>query len=117
MPPPLPPQLLEPSAAQLSAAVFALINTLVARQGRARGLVALLQSFSFARWGLEGYVVAESNRLYVSPGRGRFESAEAGFPSCLPASRRACVTCPCNHPRPRPSSHNPAGRVASGALR
>ena len=57
------PQALEPSAAQLSAATLALINTLIARQGHARGLVKLAQRFSFARWGLEGYVIAESNRL------------------------------------------------------
>lgn len=68
-PPPrlAPPQALEPSAAQLSAATLALINTLIARQGHARGLVRLAQLFSFARWGLEGYVIAESNRLTVSP--------------------------------------------------
>ena len=59
------PQALDPSAAQLSAATLALINTLIARQGHARGLVKLAQTFSFARWGLEGYVIAESNRLMV----------------------------------------------------
>lgn len=56
-------QVLEPSAAQLAAAVLALVNTLIARQGHARGLVRLAQSFSFARWGLEGYVISESNKL------------------------------------------------------
>lgn len=56
-------QVMEPSAAQLSAAVLALINTLIARQGHARGLVKLAQAFSFARWGLEGYVISESNKL------------------------------------------------------
>ncbi|KAL4853041.1 ABC transporter G family member 28 [Chlorella vulgaris] len=54
---------MEPSAAQLSAAVLALINTLIARQGHPGALLRLAQSFSFARWGLEGYVIAESNRL------------------------------------------------------
>lgn len=54
---------MEPSAAQLSAAVLALINTLIARQGHPRGLLRLVQAFSFARWGLEGYVIAESNKL------------------------------------------------------
>lgn len=44
-------QVLEPSAAQLAAAVLALVNTLIARQGHARGLVRLAQSFSFARCG------------------------------------------------------------------
>lgn len=42
-------QLLEPSAAQLSAAVLALINTLIARQGHARGLLWAVQQFTFAR--------------------------------------------------------------------
>ncbi|KAL4449383.1 hypothetical protein ABPG77_007027 [Micractinium sp. CCAP 211/92] len=56
-------QVMEPSAAQLAAAVLALVNTLIARQGHARGLVRLAQNFSFARWGLEGYVISESNKL------------------------------------------------------
>lgn len=56
-------QTMEPSAAQLAAATLALINTLVARQGHARGLLRLAKAFSFARWGLEGYVIAESNKL------------------------------------------------------
>ncbi|KAL4448129.1 hypothetical protein ABPG75_005348 [Micractinium tetrahymenae] len=56
-------QIMEPSAAQLTAAVLALINTLIARQGHARGLIRLAQTFSFARWGLEGYVISESNKL------------------------------------------------------
>lgn len=70
---PHPPlrQALDPSAAQLSAATLALINTLIARQGHARGLVKLAQTFSFARWGLEGYVIAESNRLTVRAGCSR----------------------------------------------
>ena len=42
-------QVLEPSAAQLSAAVLALINTLIARQGHARGLLRFAQLFCFAR--------------------------------------------------------------------
>ncbi len=42
-------QVMEPSAAQLAAAVLALVNTLIARQGHARGLVRLAQNFSFAR--------------------------------------------------------------------
>ena len=67
---PLPPQLMEPSAAQLSAAVLALINTLIARQGHPGALLRLAQGFSFARWGLEGYVIAESNKLTGGgPGR------------------------------------------------
>jgi hypothetical protein len=54
---------MEPSAAQLSAAVLALVNTLIARQGQPGPLLKLAQSVSFARWGLEGYVIAESNKL------------------------------------------------------
>lgn len=56
-------QLMEPASAQLAAAVLALINTLIARQGSPGALVAAAQHFSFARWGLEGYVISESNRL------------------------------------------------------
>lgn len=58
-----PLQVMEPSAAQLSAAVLALVNTLIARQGQPGPLLKLAQSVSFARWGLEGYVIAESNKL------------------------------------------------------
>jgi ABC-type multidrug transport system ATPase subunit len=50
-------------AAQLAAAVITLIATLVARQPEARGLLSIIQQFSFARWALEGFVIAESNRL------------------------------------------------------
>ncbi|KAL4526776.1 hypothetical protein Ndes2526A_g01209 [Nannochloris sp. 'desiccata'] len=49
--------------AQLAAAVLTLIATLVARQPEARGLLSIIQQFSFARWSLEGFVIAESNRL------------------------------------------------------
>lgn len=54
---------MDPSSSQLAAAVLALVNTLVARQGEPPRLVALAQNFSFARWGLEGFVISESNRL------------------------------------------------------
>lgn len=43
--------------------MLALINTLIARQSHPRGLLRLAQAGSFARWGLEGYVISESNRL------------------------------------------------------
>lgn len=54
---------MEPSAAQLSAAVLALVNTLIARQAHPGGLLKLAQLFSFANWGLQGYVISESNKL------------------------------------------------------
>ena len=57
------PQVMEPSSAQLCAAVMSLISTLVARQSSPTGLLRLAQHASFARWGLEGFVVSESNRL------------------------------------------------------
>lgn len=57
------PQVLEPGTAQLAAAVFSLLSTMIARQGNPSGAVRLLQGFSFARWALEGMVVSESNRL------------------------------------------------------
>ncbi|KAL6776445.1 hypothetical protein ACKKBG_A21155 [Auxenochlorella protothecoides x Auxenochlorella symbiontica] len=56
-------QVLEPGTAQLAAAVFSLLSTMIARQGNPSGAVRLLQGFSFARWALEGMVVSESNRL------------------------------------------------------
>lgn len=43
-------QILDPSAAQLSAAVLALINTLIARQAHASGLLWVAQQATFARW-------------------------------------------------------------------
>lgn len=48
--------------AQLAAAVLALLCGLVARQDGG-GLLRAAQALSFARWGLEGFVIAESNRL------------------------------------------------------
>lgn len=55
--------MLEPGTAQLAAAVFSLLSTMIARQGNPSSAVQLLQGFSFARWALEGMVVSESNRL------------------------------------------------------
>ncbi len=49
--------------ASLAAAVITLISTLIARQPGAHGLLSLVQKLSFARWALEGFVIAESNRL------------------------------------------------------
>ncbi len=56
-------QVMEPSAAQMSAAVLTLISTLIARESNPHGLLRLIKETSFARWGLEGYVISESNRL------------------------------------------------------
>ncbi len=52
-----------PSTAQLTAAVFALLNALVASKFGDSGLMGLLNTLSYARWGLEGYVIAEANCL------------------------------------------------------
>ena len=54
---------LGPGSAQLGAAVMTLVSTLVARRPGAGGLLAAVQQLSFARWALEGLVIAESNRL------------------------------------------------------
>jgi hypothetical protein len=56
-------QLLEPGAAQLTAAVLALINALIAKQQDSRGLVHLAYQLSYAHWGLEAFSIAEANRL------------------------------------------------------
>lgn len=56
-------QVLEPASAQLSAAVLTLISTLIARESNPHGLLLLIKELSFARYGLEGQVIAESNRL------------------------------------------------------
>jgi hypothetical protein len=80
---------MEPSAAQLSAATLALINTLVARQGHPRGLLRLAQAFSFARWGLEGYVIAESNKL--TGGRAGGVGAVGGVGGPVHVSASACL--------------------------
>lgn len=56
-------QVMGPSAAQLTAAVFSLINALVASKFGTSGLMGFLNTISYARWGLEGYVLAEANCL------------------------------------------------------
>jgi hypothetical protein len=56
-------QLLEPNAAQLTAAVLALINALIAKQKDGRGLVYAAYQLSYAHWGLEAFSIAEANRL------------------------------------------------------
>ncbi|KAK9813958.1 hypothetical protein WJX73_006860 [Symbiochloris irregularis] len=56
-------QVLEPAAGQLTAAVVALMSSLTARNHHAPGMMGMLYQISFARWGLEGYIIAEANRL------------------------------------------------------
>lgn len=53
---------LGPATAQLASAVVTLLSTLVARQASAGWALAVLQRLSFARWALEGLVIAESGR-------------------------------------------------------
>lgn len=55
--------ILSPAAAQLTAAVTALINALVASKFSTSGPLGALNSVSYARWGLEGYVIAEARLL------------------------------------------------------
>jgi hypothetical protein len=47
-------QVMQPSAAQLAAAVAALINALVASKFSTTGVMGMMNSVSYARWGLEG---------------------------------------------------------------
>lgn len=58
---------MSPNAAQLTAAVAALINALVASKFSTSGVMGMLNKISYARWGLEGYVIAETN--YLTGGR------------------------------------------------
>lgn len=50
-------------AAQLTAAVWSLISALVAQKHNPVGLFKFVKKISYARWGLEGYVIAEANKL------------------------------------------------------
>lgn len=56
-------QLMGPNAAQLTAAVAALINALVASKFSNSGVMGALNQISYASWGLKGYVIAEANCL------------------------------------------------------
>jgi hypothetical protein len=47
-------QVMQPNAAQLAAAVAALINALVASKFSTTGVMGMMNSVSYARWGLEG---------------------------------------------------------------
>lgn len=51
------------SSSQLAAAIITLISTLVARQPDPGILMILLQSISFPRFAMEGFLIAESNQL------------------------------------------------------
>lgn len=56
-------QVMGSNAAQLTAAVSALINALVASKFSVSGVLGLMNRVSYARWGLEGFVIAEANCL------------------------------------------------------
>eukprot|EP01026_Neomeris_dumetosa_P039570 TRINITY_DN3251_c0_g1_i12.p1 TRINITY_DN3251_c0_g1~~TRINITY_DN3251_c0_g1_i12.p1 ORF type:complete len:386 (-),score=26.64 TRINITY_DN3251_c0_g1_i12:816-1973(-) len=57
-------QIMDPGPAQLSAAVFALTNALIApKTDLKEGILHILHEISFAKYALEGYVIAEANRL------------------------------------------------------
>ncbi|KAK9815993.1 hypothetical protein WJX74_001345 [Apatococcus lobatus] len=56
-------QMMDSAASQLSAAIFALMCSLTARNHHGPGLLGLFYHLSFARWGLEGFIIAEANRL------------------------------------------------------
>ena len=47
-------QMMDAAASQLSAAIFALMCSLTARNHHGPGLMGLFYHLSFARWGLEG---------------------------------------------------------------
>lgn len=51
------------NAAQLTAAVSSLINALVASKFSVDGVLGMMNRVSYARWGLEGFVIAEANCL------------------------------------------------------
>lgn len=51
------------SSSQLAAAIITLISTLVARQPDPGIFMILLQSISFPRFAMEGFLIAESNQL------------------------------------------------------
>jgi hypothetical protein len=59
----LPMQCLESVAAQLSAAVFALIGGMLAARHDGPGYLRLLYNLNFARWGLEGGPLHHTIRL------------------------------------------------------
>jgi hypothetical protein len=47
--------------------VSALINALVASKFWKKGVLGVMNTISYARWGLEGYVIAEANCLKGEP--------------------------------------------------
>lgn len=54
---------LGPASAQSAAVVVTLVSTLIARQTSAGGVLTVAQWFTPSRWALEGFLIAESNRL------------------------------------------------------
>ena len=54
---------MNPSAAQLTAAVWSLITSLMAQKQNPVGMFKVISYLSYARYGLEGYVIAEANKL------------------------------------------------------
>lgn len=60
-------QVMGSNAAQLTAAVSSLINALVASKFSVDGVLGVMNRVSYARWGLEGYVIAEANCLKGGP--------------------------------------------------
>ncbi|KAL3137532.1 hypothetical protein ABBQ38_004816 [Trebouxia sp. C0009 RCD-2024] len=56
-------QVMEPASAQLSAAIYSLIAALLGRRHDGPFLLWCVYNLSFARWGLEGFIISEANRL------------------------------------------------------
>jgi hypothetical protein len=63
-------QVMGSNAAQLTAAVSALINALVASKFSQQGALGLMNRLSYARWGLEAYVISETSCLKGERGLG-----------------------------------------------
>eukprot|EP00890_Picochlorum_soloecismus_P005658 jgi/Picsp_1/6093/NSC_03447-R1_white-brown-complex abc transporter family len=55
--------LLGETSSQLAAAIITLLQTLIAREPDSGFFMNILQSISFPRWAMEGFVIAESNQL------------------------------------------------------
>lgn len=51
------------TSSQLAAAIITLLQTLIAREPDPGFFMNILQSISFPRWAMEGFVIAESNQL------------------------------------------------------
>lgn len=81
---------MSPTAAQLTAAVAAVLNAVVASKFQADGFLGMIQKVGYARWGLEGYVIAEANRL-----TGKKPARACGYMACknLPINQSTSTTC------------------------